>query len=75
MEKDWGSQIQAYGDELEYHHHFENYTNGTWQEDVNGPDASYPGYQMTALDHSIIDDSFYPTAFRSGWDIVTNSVV
>ena len=25
MEKDWGPQIQAYGDEIEYHHHFENY--------------------------------------------------
>ena len=70
MEQDWGSQIQAYGDELEYNHHFEDYVNGTWQEDVNGPDASYPGYQMSALDHSIIDDSFYPTAFRSGWDIL-----
>lgn len=71
MEQVWGSQIQAYGDELEYNHHFETYTNGTWQEDVNGPDASYPGYQMAALDHSIIDDSFYPTAFRSGWNIQT----
>ena len=70
MEKDWGSQMQAYGDELEYHHHFEYYT-GTWVEDYNGPDAAYPGYQMTALDHMVIDDSFYPTAFRSGWDIMT----
>ena len=70
MEKDWGPQMQAYGDEIEYHHHFEYY-DGTWVEDYNGPDAAYPGYQMTALDHMIIDNSFYPTVFRSGWNIVT----
>ena len=54
MEKDWGSQMQAYGDEIEYHHHFEYYT---WNlgGGFNGPDAAYPGYQMAALDHSIID--------------------
>jgi len=69
MENVWGPQIQTYGDELEYHHHFEYYTNGTWQEDVNGPDASYPNYQNDALDQSVIQDSFYPTVFRSGWDI------
>jgi len=26
----------------------------------HGPDASYPGYQMSALDKMIIDRSFYP---------------
>jgi len=36
---------------------------------VNGPDASYPNYQNDALDQSVIQDSFYPTVFRSGWDI------
>ena len=66
--KNFGAQFQAYGDAIEYHHHFVTY-NGTWQRYDNGPDASYPGYQEIALDHMIIDRGFYPTSFRSGWDI------
>ena len=69
----WGAEIQAYGDSIEYHHHFYIY-NGTWQRYDNGPDAGYPDYQMYALDHMIIDRSFYPSAFRAGWDIMPNSL-
>ena len=71
LEKNWGTQIQTYGDSIEYHHHFEVYNNGIWQRYDNGPDAGYPDYQMTALDHMIIDDNFYPTSFRSGWNIMS----
>ena len=61
----WGTQIQTYGDSIEYHHHFMIY-DGTWQNYDNGPDAGYPEYQMYALDHMIIDDNFYPSTWRSG---------
>jgi len=61
----WGTGIQTYGDSVEYHHHFMDY-DGTWQRYDNGPDAGYPEYQMYALDHMIIDRSFYPSTWRSG---------
>lgn len=65
----WGADIQKYGDSLEYHHHFMIY-DGTWQPYSSGPDSGYPGYQMYAIDHMLIDDGFYPSVFRSGWDIM-----
>ncbi|MCJ7559332.1 hypothetical protein MUO79_01775, partial [Candidatus Bathyarchaeota archaeon] len=61
----WGTEIQTYGDSIEYHHHFMIY-DGTWQRYNSGPDAGYPGYQMYALDHMIIDRNFYPSTWRSG---------
>jgi len=61
----WGTEIQTYGDSIEYHHHFMIY-DGTWKPYDNGPDAGYPGYQMYALDHMIIDRNFYPSSWRSG---------
>jgi peptidoglycan/xylan/chitin deacetylase (PgdA/CDA1 family) len=64
----WGSQIQAYGDSIEYHHHFEVFDN-SWKQYTNGPDENYPDYQNIALDHMIIDRGYYPSCFRSGWDI------
>lgn len=70
LTKYWGTQIQSYGDSIEYHHHFEVY-NGTWQRHDNGPDKGYPDYEMNALDHMIIDDNFYPSVFRSGWNIMS----
>ena len=69
MRTNWGTQIQSYGDSIEYHHHFEYYSDGIWKIAEHGPDASYPGYQMSALDKMIIDRSFYPSSFRSGWDL------
>jgi hypothetical protein len=61
----WGTEIQTYGDSIEYHHHFMIY-NETWQRYNGGPDAGYPGYQMYALDHMIIDRNFYSSTWRSG---------
>ena len=55
LTKNWGPQIQTYGDSLEYHHHFIVYRDGIWQRYDNGPDAGYPDYQEIALDHMIID--------------------
>jgi hypothetical protein len=75
LQKDWGSQMQTFGDAFEYHHHFEIY-NKVWQiyNNGNGPDAGYGDYQMYALDHSIIDNNFYPTTFRSGWNNMSTSL-
>ncbi len=73
LQKNWGSQMQTFGDAIEYHHHFENY-NGVWQAYDNGPDAGYGDYQMYALDHMIIDNSFYPASFRSGWNVMSTSI-
>jgi hypothetical protein len=69
LRRNWGTQIQTYGDSIEYHHHFETYSSGIWQIADEGPSASYPDYQMYALDQMIINGSFYPSAFRSGWDL------
>jgi uncharacterized repeat protein (TIGR02543 family) len=65
LENIWGTEIQTYGDSIEYHHHFVTY-DGTWQPHDSGPDAGYPEYQMYALDHMIIDRNFYPSSWRSG---------
>jgi hypothetical protein len=66
MNKYWGTQIQNYGDGFGYYHDFITYTkNSTWQRYTNGPDSSYGNYQNIALDHMIIDDNYYPTAFWS----------
>ena len=73
LQKNWGSQMQTFGDAFEYHHHFEIY-NKVWQIYDNGPDAGYGDYQMYALDHSIIDNGFYPTTFRSGWNNMSISL-
>jgi uncharacterized repeat protein (TIGR02543 family) len=69
----WGNEIQTYGDSIEFHHHYMMY-NGVWSEDLNGPDASYPQYQMNALDHMIIDRNFYPSTYRSGDWIMTQAL-
>ena len=67
--RNWGTQIHSYGDGVEYHHHFMVYYNGIWQEFDEGPVALYPGYQDFALDQMIINNTFYPSAFRAGWDL------
>jgi hypothetical protein len=69
----WGTEIQTYGDSIEYHHHFMIY-NGTWKPYDNGPDTGYPDYQMYALDHMIIDRNFYPSTWRSGWLIMPTAL-
>ena len=73
LENTWGTEIQTYGDSIEYHHHFMIY-DGTWQQYNNGPDAGYPHYQMNALDHMIIDRNFYPSSWRSGWWIMPQTL-
>ena len=66
----WGTQIQTYGDSIEYHHHFMFIYHGTWQEFDEGPLAPYyPEYHMYALDQMIINNTFFPSAFRSGWSV------
>jgi len=69
----WEAEIQAYGDSIEYHHHFMIH-NSTWQRYDQGPDDGYPGYQMDALDHMIIDRNYYPSTFRSGWLIMPTAL-
>ena len=69
----WGTEIQTYGDSIENHHHFMIY-DGTWKRYDNGPDAGYPDYQMYALDHMIIDRNFYPSTWRSGWNIMPTAL-
>ena len=73
LQKNWGSQMQTFGDAIEYHHHFEIY-NRVWTAYDDGPDAGYGDYQMYALDHMIIDNGFYPSSFRSGWNVMSTSM-
>ncbi len=72
MKKNFGTEIQTYGDELGYKHAFEFYYQGMWQEFDEGPYPTYPGYMNFALDQSIINNNFYPTSFRAGFDLQNN---
>ncbi len=67
--ENWGAKIQQYGDAVEWMHYYMIY-DGVWQRYDDGPDAGYPGYQMDAIDHMIIDRNFYPSTYRSGWLIM-----
>jgi hypothetical protein len=73
LKANWGLQIVAYGDSLEYHHHFMTY-DGTWKRHDSGPDAGYGDYQNYALDHMIIDRNFYPSCFDAGWAIMPDAL-
>jgi hypothetical protein len=60
----WQSQIDFYGDELAYHHHFMDYRSGRWERVT---DLTGYAYHYDALDRMILDHNFYPSSFRSGW--------
>lgn len=68
--KNWGAGIQKYNDAFGYHHHFMKY-DGTWQSYSSGPDSGYPDYHMDAIDHMLIEDGFFPSVFRSGWQMMS----
>jgi subtilisin family serine protease len=69
MLENWGTQIETYGDSVEYHHHFMLY-GGVWYPYDNGPDAGYEDHQMDAIDKMILDGNFYPVSWDSGWGIM-----
>ena len=73
LQKNWGSQIQTFGDSIEYHHHFEIY-NRVWDGYDDGPMRDMGIIRLYALDHMIIDNSFYPSSFRSGWNVMSTSM-
>jgi hypothetical protein len=66
----FGGKIALYGDAIEWHHHFEVYENGQWQFYWQDIDNNYQ-YQMDALDHMILDRQFYPSVWRTGWNLMS----
>jgi hypothetical protein len=74
MKKNWGTELQYFGDAIQYKHSFEFYYLGVWQEFDEGPHPLYPGYANFAIDQSIINNNYYPSAFRAAFELQTNYV-
>jgi hypothetical protein len=64
MMDNWGEEVEGWGDEIAYHHHFMHWDESRWVRTKN-----LIGYDWhnEALDYMILDGGFFPTAFRSGW--------
>ena len=65
MKKNFGTEIQTFGDEIQYKHSFEFYYLGMWQEFDEGPHPLYPGYANFAIDQSIINNNYLSLSFPS----------
>jgi hypothetical protein len=60
----WGDEIEAWGDEIAYHHHFMHWAGSGW---VHTDDLTDYDWHNEALDYMLLDGGFWPTSFRSGW--------
>ena len=61
-------ELTTWGDELAYHHHFSIWNGTSWIQSghEHATDGQYDEHN-NALDRMVIDASFFPTDFRSGW--------
>ncbi len=64
----YGTELNTWGDELAYHHHFMTWNGSTWVQMTDGSQlgTTYDEHN-NALDHMILDANFFPSDFRSGW--------
>ncbi len=64
----FGPEISTWGDELANHHHFMTWNGSNWVQltDGNLLNTTYDEHN-NALDRMVLDASFFPTDFRSGW--------
>lgn len=64
----WAAEIDTYGDEIAYHHHFMTWTGTTWEKrgHEHASDGLYDWHNQ-ALDRMLLDAGFYPSLFRAGW--------
>jgi PKD repeat protein len=75
MRNHWSPQIETYGDELAYHHHF-LYWQNWWVGFYPGIDSLPDTYTFhdDYLDRMIVDYNFYPSTFRSGWNWLNENI-
>jgi hypothetical protein len=64
MMDNWGEEVEGWGDEIAYHHHFMHWNGSIW---IQTSDLSDYDWHNEALDYMILDGGFFPTSFRSGW--------
>ncbi len=64
MLDNWGSEVESWGDEMAYHHHFAHWDGSSW---VHTTDLTGYDWHNEALDYMILDANYFPVTFRSGW--------
>ncbi len=64
----YSAELNSWGDELAYHHHFMTWDGSSWVQlsDGNALNSTYDEHN-NALDRMVLDANFFPTDFRSGW--------
>jgi uncharacterized repeat protein (TIGR01451 family) len=70
MMDNWGEEVEGWGDEIAYHHHFMHWDGSSW---VKTTDLSGYDWHNEALDYMVLDGGFFPTSFRSGWLWTSNA--
>ncbi len=72
----YGAELNTWGDELAYHHHFMTWNGTSWVQMTDGTQLTSGAYdeQNNALDHMLLDTGFFPADFRSGWLWDSNEV-
>jgi hypothetical protein len=70
IRKNWGDEISAYGDALEYHFHHYIWNGNDW---VQAPTFSETIWEYEwAMSAMMLDEHLFITAFRSGWNYMDN---
>ena len=69
----WGSEVDAWGDEIAYHHHFYEWGGSKWERVKYSLPDDYD-YHNEALAAMVVDGGFFPSSFRSGWLWTTNEL-
>lgn len=64
----WGSKIELYGDSIGWHHHQYYKTDSGWGSYDSGPFEIWKPSLEQALCHLIIDQQFFPSSYRAGWN-------
>jgi hypothetical protein len=62
--ENWSEEVEGWGDEIAYHHHFMYWDGSNWVQPAN-----LTGYDWhnEALDTMVLEGGFFPSAFRTGW--------
>ena len=64
MVENWGDELERWGDQLAYHHHFMEWNGSRW---VRTTELDGYDWHNEALAYMVLDGGFFPSSFRSGW--------
>lgn len=70
IKKYWQSELERWGDALEYHFHHFKWDGSAWVMADRFADTIWD-FEWT-MSQMIIDESLYPVCFRSGWNYMDN---